>query len=288
MPELPEVESVCRGLDRILRPGTRVDCIELRCGNFRVPVQSKDLKGIVGQKFVAIRRRAKYLIFEFQNSLLLNHLGMTGSWRSTQSMDETIEKTTQERIQKPTEIRKHDHLLIHFSDETKIIYNDPRRFGLILPLSREEEMTHPRLKILGPEPLSAEFSGDFIFQKTRSCKAPIKAWVMNQNHVVGVGNIYACEALFHARVRPQKQAGKITRKEADLLAKAIRSVLTSAIEKGGTTFRDFRQADGGYGSYQNGLMVYNQKRKACRICHELIQHQVLAGRSTYWCGKCQK
>ncbi len=275
---------MCRGLDQILRPGMRVERIELRCGDLREPVQSKDLQSLEGQKFVAIRRRAKYLVFEFQNSLLLNHLGMTGSWRSHQSFDQE----TPEPNQKLLVTRKHDHLLIHFSNKMKIIYNDPRRFGLILPISKEEEMTHPRMKILGPEPLSAEFSGEFIFQETRASKASIKAWLMNQNHVVGVGNIYACESLFQARVRPQKQAGKITRKESDLLARVIRSVLTSAIEKGGTTFRDFRQADGGYGTYQNGLLVYNQKGKECRICHELIQHQVLAGRSTYWCKKCQR
>ncbi|MBN8538613.1 MAG: DNA-formamidopyrimidine glycosylase [Deltaproteobacteria bacterium] len=200
MPELPEVESVCRGLNQILRPGVRVERFELRCGSFREPIQSKDLKHIEGQKLVATRRRAKYLVFEFQNSLLLSHLGMTGSWRGGQLAEPAKSGSNQNR----EKTQKHDHLLIHFSDDIKLIYNDPRRFGLILPISKAEELVHPRLKELGPEPLSSEFSGDLIFQKTRSSSVAIKTWLMNQNNVVGIGNIYACEALFHAHLRPQR------------------------------------------------------------------------------------
>lgn len=272
MPELPEVETVARGLSQILSPSCKVVAVELRCGDLRTKVTQEHFSSLMGDKLVRIHRRAKYLLFEFRDHVLINHLGMTGSWREWTA----------------AESRKHDHCVLKFSSGESIVFNDPRRFGVLILVKRGEELEHPTLRALGPEPLTSDFSGESVFARTRKRSASIKAWIMDQRNVVGVGNIYACEALFRAKVRPARRAEKVTLPEANAIVKAIKTVLTAAIEKGGTTFRDFKQAGDTPGHYQDRLLVYDRKGESCRKCKEPIRTQVLAGRSTFWCPSCQR
>lgn len=269
MPELPEVETVCRGLDALLPTPCRVTAVDLQCGDLRQKVTAAELQSLEGEELVRIYRRAKYLLFEFRDHVLINHLGMTGSWR----------------LGDPE--RKHDHCWIRFAAGQRLVFNDPRRFGLLVVVKRGQELAHPMLRALGPEPLSEMFSSDYIFKSTRGRATSIKAWLMDQRRVVGVGNIYACEALFRAHIRPLRRAGTLKQTEAKALAKAVKAVLKVAIAKGGTTFRDFRQAGDRPGDFQDRLLVYDRRAQACRRCRTPIRHQVLVGRSTYWCPKCQ-
>lgn len=272
MPELPEVETVRRGLNEILPPKSRLTDVQVRCGDLRKRVDEEKMKSLKGQPLLGIRRRAKYLLFDFPDQVLINHLGMTGSWRRLRPGDDW----------------KHDHCLLKFANGTDVVFNDPRRFGVLEVVKRGTEFDHPSLRSLGPEPLSGEFSAEYVFASTRKRKTTIKSWLMDQRRVVGVGNIYACEALFRAGVRPQRAAGRLTRQESAALVKAVKAVLNAAIRKGGTTFRDFKQAGGGEGAYYAKLAVYDRKGKPCRECRTPIQQTVIAGRSTYWCKKCQK
>jgi formamidopyrimidine-DNA glycosylase len=271
MPELPEVETVRQGLARVLSEPCKVTKIDLRCGDLRTQACAEDLHRLEGEDFVGIKRRAKYLLFEFRDHVLINHLGMTGSWREFRVGEE----------------RKHDHFLMSFSGGRQLVFNDPRRFGQLKVVARGEEMSQPCLKLLGPEPLEPDFNAEYLFKETRGRKAAIKVWLMDQRRVVGVGNIYACEALFRAGVRPGRPAGRISKAEAAAIVKGVRLVLSEAIRKGGTTFRDFAHLDG-EGGFQNRLRVYDRKAEPCRKCGSPIAHKVIGGRSTYWCRRCQR
>ncbi len=273
MPELPEVETVKRGLEIILSHDQLIARVEVIRTDLRDKVSPKNLKSLEGQRICGVRRRAKYLLIETEQNLFVSHLGMTGSWRVAPSGDD----------------RKHDHIYLHLNDGQRLAFNDPRRFGMAEVIPRGSEEKYKRFMNLGPEPLAqADFSPEWVFAQTRGREACIKIWLMDQKNVVGVGNIYASEALFRAGVRPTRLAGKLKRLEAERLVPVIRQVLERAIEKGGSTIRDFRQAGGSEGYFQNEFMVYDRAGEPCRTCGTLIRQKVLGGRSSYWCPSCQR
>lgn len=271
MPELPEVENVKLSLVGLGSIGQTFSSVEFLRPTLRTRLNPAINKKLVGQSVVDIRRRAKFLLIETEDYILLNHLGMTGSWRSGSVRD-----------------RKHDHVILHFSSGFGLIYNDPRRFGLLELLAKKDLAKNKWLKNLGIEPLEEEFNGDFLFHSTRKRKAPLKAFIMDQRRVVGVGNIYASEALFAAGVRPLRPAGKLTRQESVKLVDSVRSILSRAIEAGGSTISDYRNSHGDEGEYQSNFLVYDRSSEPCLKCGTAIRSRVIAGRNTFWCPKCQR
>ena len=273
MPELPEVETVRQGLEKILFKGACIKRVQLLRGDLRRRVQPSQLQVLEGQTITGLRRRAKYLLFDTQDYVLINHLGMTGSWR-------VAAKGTEQ---------KHDHFYLWLNNGLRLAFNDPRRFGLLQVTKQGEEMQDLSLSSLGPEPLDAKmFNADWIMSRTRKRQTPLKVWLMDQKNVVGVGNIYASEALFMAGLRPERKAARITKLESQQLVRSVREVLRAAIKQGGSTIKDFRQAEGLSGYFQNQLKVYGRKAEPCRQCQSPIRSKNLGGRSTYWCSSCQK
>lgn len=272
MPELPEVETVRGGLEKIL-VGSVIAKVELRRKDLRVPIPKSLPRCLQGQKICAIRRRAKYLMIETPEWTLLNHLGMTGSWRVAQKQDE----------------QKHDHFYLYLRDGRRLAFHDPRRFGLIELFPTGADSKSNWLAHLGPEPLHRqEFTPEYLWQKTRGRKVAIKNLIMDQKVVVGVGNIYASEALFRVGVRPSRPAARLTRKEVERLVVAIGEILEEAIVAGGTTIRDYRQASGGSGEFQQKLWVYDRARQPCLRCKTQVRVSTIGGRSSFWCSQCQK
>ncbi|MBN8541278.1 MAG: bifunctional DNA-formamidopyrimidine glycosylase/DNA-(apurinic or apyrimidinic site) lyase [Deltaproteobacteria bacterium] len=274
MPELPEVESVRTQLSKKITPRLKVREVLFFRKDLRFPISVK-VKSTMNSRerlgpLLGIERRAKYLLFKFQSGYFLSHLGMTGSWREVA----------------PDEPRGlHDHILIHFENETAWMYNDPRRFGYV---DWVEDLTeHPLLKHLAPEPLNPEFSKSYLVDTCRRKKVSIKSLIMDQRRVVGVGNIYASEALFRAGIRPTRMAGRIRPNELERLVQSIKQVLSEAIEHGGSTVKDFKGADGYAGRFQSRLFVYDRAGGNCRKCESKIVSKQLGGRSTYWCPVCQ-
>lgn len=273
MPELPEVETVRSGLEEILRKKPVIEQVKLQRGDIRFPIPKDLPKRLEGQPITGVRRRAKYLLFDTPKVSLLSHLGMTGSWRVAPPGDED----------------RHDHCYIQLSNGKRLAFRDPRRFGLLDLVEPGQEKTHPRLKGLGPEPLNeAEFNADYLYRMSRKRRVPIKVFIMDQRIVVGVGNIYASEALFRAGLRPQKLAGRVSREQVEKLVESIRSVLREAIQAGGSSIRDYRQAGGEEGSFQDAHQVYERGGEPCVVCGTPIRSKVIGGRSTYWCPICQK
>lgn len=273
MPELPEVENVKRSLEQVGVVGRRFVGVELHAKTLRTPLKKKMNQDLKGQQIVGLKRRAKFIIFETDDFILLNHLGMTGSWR--------VRDSEQPKL-------KHDHVILNFDAGFELVYNDPRRFGLLELMPKAKMPTHPWLKSLGLEPFDDNFTGEFLFQISRGIKAPIKNFIMDQRRLVGVGNIYASEALFRSQIRPSRAAGKVKKEEAHRLADSIRRILQQAIDSGGSTIRDYRNTHGETGGFQNLFQVYDRKDKPCFVCHDSIRAKFLAGRNTYWCHKCQR
>lgn len=273
MPELPEVENVKLSLQSQGSVGQRFVKVELLRKNLRTPLRAELTRKLPGQTVLAISRRAKFLLFETENYILLNHLGMTGSWRIVDGEVTPL---------------KHDHVILHFESGLKFIYNDPRRFGVLELLTKENVLSNRWLKNLGVEPLSDQFTHEHLFTGTRKRKAPIKGYLMDQKNVVGVGNIYASEALFMARVSPTRAAGRLRKIEAEKLVACIREVLIAAIAAGGSTISDYKNSKGESGSFQARFSVYDRKAAPCVVCAEPIRSRVIAGRNTFWCRKCQR
>lgn len=269
MPELPEVETVKEGLNRFLDSRPALTEIDFYRKDLRTPLPVRKRRSVYGQKVISLKRRAKYILIELESHYLLSHLGMTGSWRQGQPID-----------------NNHDHLRLKFSDGTSLVYRDPRRFGIFDIISKTQLSTDKRLQSLGPEPF--EFTGSELFKISRGRKTSIKSLVMDQRVVVGVGNIYACEALFMAGVSPGKAAGRLTQRHCVALVEEIKKVLSSAIRQGGTTISDYIQAEGDLGYFQNVLKVYGRSGQACTKCKKSIKVKPISGRSTYWCPICQK
>jgi formamidopyrimidine-DNA glycosylase len=274
MPELPEVETVRRGLEKMLKDEPTIEHVELTRGDIRFPIPKNFASKLEGAKITGVRRRAKYLLIDTTKVTLLSHLGMTGSWRLEK--DETPHD-------------KHDHCFIDLSDRRTMVFRDPRRFGVLDLVKPGEESKHKLLKALGPEPFDEEnFNAEKLFKRSRRRKIAVKVFIMDQKTVVGVGNIYASEALFRAGIKPQKQAGKLTKKEAEDLVRAIREVLNEAITAGGSSIRDYKNAGGESGAFQDAHQVYERGGEACRTCGTPIRTKVMGGRSTYWCPSCQR
>jgi formamidopyrimidine-DNA glycosylase len=271
MPELPVVETTRRGVEPYVC-GVRVSALRVHEPRLRWPIAGDLPSRVDGRRIVAVRRRAKYLLFQLDSgdSLLL-HLGMSGSLRV---------------LPADTPRLKHDHVDVLLESGKVLRFNDPRRFGSLHCISGDEAL-HPLLRHLGPEPLEATFDAAHLWQATRGRRVAIKVLIMNAAIVVGVGNIYASEALFHAGIRPGRQAKGLSRDEVQKLVTAIKEVLTMAVRVGGTTLRDYVGADGKPGYFRQKLFVYERAGEACRHCEEPIRHRVLGQRSTYWCHRCQ-
>jgi formamidopyrimidine-DNA glycosylase len=273
MPELPEVETVRKGLADILRDQPVIRHVQLNRPDIRFAIPKDLPQKLVGEVVTGVRRRAKYLMIDTKNYILLSHLGMTGSWR----------------LLVPGEEDRHDHCYIDFEDGRRLAFRDPRRFGLIDLLTPAEEAGHVRMRGLGPEPLdAAAFSPDYLFRASRQRKTALKVFIMDQRVVVGVGNIYASEALFRAKIRPQRLAGRITLAEATRLTSCIQLLLGEAIAAGGSSIRDYQSATGESGAFQDAHQVYGRQGQPCYLCHTPIRAQVLGGRSTFWCPRCQR
>ncbi|MFC5049588.1 bifunctional DNA-formamidopyrimidine glycosylase/DNA-(apurinic or apyrimidinic site) lyase [Rubritalea spongiae] len=270
MPELPEVETTCRGI----RPhidGQTIKRIDVRNGQLRWPV-SDEIYALRDTEVVSIKRRAKYILIELAsgNHLLL-HLGMSGSLRISDPAEE---------------LRKHDHLIFHLSNGLEMRLHDPRRFGCALWVENAVD-DHPLFSKLGPEPLSDAFTLPHFIQTCAKRDRAIKLHIMDNAIVVGVGNIYACESLFIAGTHPKRSANKISKARLTKLYDAIRFVLARSIEQGGTTLKDFLHSDGQPGYFKQQLEVYDREGQNCRKCDTSIKRIVLGQRSTFYCPKCQ-
>ncbi len=293
MPELPEVETVRRGLAPYLE-GARIDRVTLNRKDLRFPFPRGFAAALEGQIITSVGRRAKYLLFRLSSGRTwLSHLGMTGAYRFAEGRFKEPS-----RYYEPGEDVKHDHVVIHLTHPSRgrltLIYADARRFGFMDLF--EHEADSPHLRDLGPEPLGNEFNAEEMARRFRGKAAPIKAALLDQRVVAGIGNIYASEALYRAHIRPTAAAGKLVLKSGkpsarlDLLAGGVRSVLTEAIEAGGSTLRDFRAADGGSGYFQHRFAVYDREGEPCPTpgCTGTIERIVQSGRSTFFCPVCQK
>jgi formamidopyrimidine-DNA glycosylase len=276
MPELPEVETVRRGLEPAIT-GQRLSAVEFRRGDLRWPIPTAAIEALVGRRCLGVARRSKYLLLTFDSTprrVLLVHLGMSG-------------RLFLDPARPMPEWRKHEHWRMRFGS-TLLRYVDPRRFGALDLIAEADLARHPLLANLGPEPLSADFHGAYLFERTRARKAAIKVLLMDASVVVGVGNIYASESCFRARVRPSRAAGRLTRAQCDRLVDAIQTTLRAAIDAGGTTLRDYVGVDEGSGWFQLELFVYGRDGEPCRVCGTPIQRRVLGQRATYHCPKCQR
>ena len=275
MPELPEVETTLRGIAPHIQ-GKKVADVVLRQTRLRWQVNPNLAEILKEQEVLSCRRRAKYLIIGFSTGSLLIHLGMSGSLR--------IFTCNDARIEHPD---KHDHVDMVFADGTVLRYHDPRRFGAISWHEGAAEH-HPLLEKLGPEPLSDDFSADYLYQKFQTQKRAVKLALMDNAVVVGVGNIYANESLFRSGILPHRPANKVKKKECAVLVETIKAVLQRAIETGGSTLRDFVNSDGKSGYFQQEYTVYGRHNEPCIRCGGLVQKEVLGQRGTFYCPNCQK
>lgn len=271
MPELPEVETTRRGITPHIQ-GKKFQQVVVRQRQLRWPVPDNLASTLIDLRLRDVGRRGKYLLLVTDNGTLLIHLGMSGNLRIT----------TSEQA-----LRKHDHIDFIFDDATVLRFNDQRRFGAVLWTSEPIE-NHPLLASLGPEPLSDGFDGQHLFNKSRKRVIPVKNLIMDSHIVVGVGNIYANEALFLARLHPKRPAGEIELSDYQRLVEAIKTVLKQAIEQGGTTLRDFINAQGKPGYFQQSLSVYGREGQACLHCAEPIKQLKIGQRASYFCASCQR
>lgn len=270
MPELPEVETTRRGLAPHLE-GRRITTVTLRRPDLRWPIPADVAERLPGQRIEAVERRAKYLLTHTAAGSALWHLGMSGVMRV---------------LPAATPLGAHDHVDVGLDDGRVLRFTDPRRFGSLLWQGIGQ--THPLLAGLGPEPLSEAFTGDTLFAASRGKKAAVKVFLMDQAVVVGVGNIYAAEALFEAGIRPTTPAGRVTAERYDKLAAAVKRILGYAIERGGTTLRDFLNPDGLPGYFEQELCVYGREGEACKLCGTALKALRLGQRATVWCPRCQR
>jgi formamidopyrimidine-DNA glycosylase len=275
MPELPEVETTRRGLEPHV-VGQQIERVVLRRPDLRWPIPPEVAAQLPGQRVRAIRRRAKYLLLDTAAGSALLHLGMSGSLR-------VLPATTAPGV--------HDHVDLLLSpgrgEPSRVLrFNDPRRFGCLL--WQPPGQIHELLRDLGPEPLSDDFDGDHLFQRSRGRSAPVKTFLMDQRVVVGVGNIYAAEALFAAGISPLRAAGRVSRGRYAGLAAEVRRILAHAIARGGTTLRDFIAPDGAPGYFEQELAAYGREGQPCKRCGRPLKHASIGQRATVWCGHCQR
>ncbi|WP_447729164.1 bifunctional DNA-formamidopyrimidine glycosylase/DNA-(apurinic or apyrimidinic site) lyase [Pseudoxanthomonas suwonensis] len=271
MPELPEVETTRRGLAPHVE-GRRVTAVTLRRPDLRWPIPPEVPRELPGRRIAAVRRRAKYLLLDTEagDSALL-HLGMSGMLRV---------------LPPQTPVNAHDHVDIALDSGRVLRFTDPRRFGCLL--WQPAGTIHELLQDLGPEPLSDDFDGDWLFARSRGRSAPVKAFLMDQRIVVGVGNIYAAESLFRAGISPLRAAGKVSRARYIALAEAVKEILGYAITRGGTTLRDFLNPDGAPGYFEQELAVYGRGGLPCPACGTPLREASIGQRTSTWCPRCQR
>src|SRR6056297_2477033 len=271
MPELPEVETTRRGLAPLVEQ-CWIERVQIRQRQLRWPVAG-EFEQLPGRKLLSLQRRAKWLIWRFEHGSLLWHLGMSGSFRGWKQ---------------PPSPTRHDHIDVMISAGRTIRYTDPRRFGAVLWQPGPDPMIHPRLAGLGPEPLGQDFDGERLWRVSRGRRGSVKQFIMDAAVVVGVGNIYAAEALFAAGIHPRRAAGRVSRVRYAVLADAIRETLGRAIEVGGTSLRDFTVGDGTPGYFGQELKVYGKARQPCPECGRPLKGAVIGQRATVWCPDCQR
>jgi formamidopyrimidine-DNA glycosylase len=292
MPELPEVETVRRGLAPAME-GARVDKVEVRHRGLRWPIAKDFEKRIEGKTVDGLGRRAKYLTADLSSGdVLVMHLGMSGSFRIGKDAKETKPGVYYHEKSKST---AHDHVVFHMSNGKTITFNDPRRFGSMKLVARAKIDQEPLLRALGPEPLGNEFDAAMLAKACAGKKTSLKAALLDQRVVAGLGNIYVCEALFRARLSPKRRASTIAdrngkpNERAEALVPAIKAVLNAAIKAGGSSLRDHRRTDGSLGDFQHTFLVYDREGKPCpNGCKGTVKRIVQAGRSTFYCPSCQK
>lgn len=298
MPELPEVETVRRGLQPAME-GARITRLELRRGDLRFPFQSDFAARLQGRLITSLGRRAKYLLADLDSGdVLLMHLGMSGSFRvvSDAGASDVPEGMPGAFHHPRGDARAHDHVVFHMSGGPSVIYNDPRRFGFMRIFARSEIESEPSLKDIGPEPLGNAFDAGLLAAAVAGKTTSLKAALLDQRVVAGLGNIYVCEALFRSQLSPRRLAATLATKKAaptertERLVGAIRDVLNLAIQAGGSSLRDHRQTSGELGYFQHSFQVYDREGEPCRTdgCSGTVKRFVQNGRSTFWCPKCQK
>ncbi len=297
MPELPEVETVRRGLQPVME-GARIERVELRRGDLRFAFPSLFAERLAGKAIAGLGRRAKYLLVDVVDApMVICHLGMSGSFRiDAGNSDGVIPGNFHHERSK---LAAHDHVVFHLvtrdGKRVRVIFNDPRRFGFMLFAENGIE-NHPMLAGLGPEPTGNALDGAMLRDLLRGRIAPLKAALLDQKTIAGLGNIYVCEALWRAALSPFRAAGTIARRSklatarSDALSQAIRSVISEAIEAGGSSLRDHIQTDGSLGYFQHSFSVYDREGEPCpRLgCGGHIERRVQSGRSTFYCRSCQK
>jgi formamidopyrimidine-DNA glycosylase len=270
VPELPEVETTRRGIEPHV-VGRRIQRLLVHDRRLRWPVDLALITAVTGSAIRRAGRRAKYLLLETDAGTLILHLGMSGSLRVLPAITPRI---------------AHDHVDIELDSGQTLRFNDPRRFGSLM-FTTGDPATHPLLRSLAPEPLEDDFNAEYLWKITRRRAVAIKQLIMNARLVVGVGNIYASEALFRARIRPRRQARSLTRAECAKLVRAIKATLAMAVKVGGTTLRDYVGADGNPGYFRQKLYVYERAGSPCRVCGNPVKQFTQGARSTYWCPTCQ-
>ena len=293
MPELPEVETVRRGLQPVME-GSKIVKAEARRKDLRFPFQKDFVARLEGQTVTGLGRRAKYLMADLESGdVLLMHLGMSGSFRVIKDQD----NETPGQFHHPRgEDRAHDHVVFHMSSGAAVVFNDPRRFGYMKIIARKALDDEPLLKGLGPEPLGNEFDATMLAQSCANKKTSLKAALLDQRVVAGLGNIYVCEALFRSHLSPRRLAATLADKKgqptdhAKRLVDAIHAVLNQAIKAGGSSLRDHRQTSGELGYFQHSFQVYDREGEKCQTagCGGIVRRFTQNGRSTFWCPKCQK
>ncbi|MEO0679653.1 MAG: bifunctional DNA-formamidopyrimidine glycosylase/DNA-(apurinic or apyrimidinic site) lyase [Pseudomonadota bacterium] len=283
MPELPEVETVRRGLAPVME-GRRLLAVEQRRPDLRWPFPPRFEERLAGTRIERLRRRSKYLLGDLgSGETLLIHLGMTGRM--------LIQGETQGSFVHPVpNLAQHDHVIFDLEGGARVTFNDVRRFGAMDLIEAGGEDGHWLLRTLGPEPLSNGFSAAHLAERFAGRISPIKAMLLDQRIVAGLGNIYVCEALFRAGISPRRKAGNIGAVKLERLAQAIREVIAEAIEAGGSSLRDYRQATGELGYFQHAFAVYGREGEVCRTpgCGTEIKRVVQSGRSSFFCGACQR
>jgi formamidopyrimidine-DNA glycosylase len=297
MPELPEVETVRRGLQPVME-GSKIVTAEVRRKDLRFAFQKDFVARLTGQTVTGLGRRAKYLLADLASGdVLLMHLGMSGSFRVIKD----DERNAPGQFHHPrNEDRAHDHVVFHLSSGAAVVFNDPRRFGYMKIIARGAIDDEPLLKGLGPEPLGNEFDAKMLARSCANRKTSLKAALLDQRVVAGLGNIYVCEALYRSQLSPRRLAATLATKagprkgeptdHAKRLVTAIHAVLNQAIKAGGSSLRDHRQTDGELGYFQHSFQVYDREGEKCQTagCDGIVRRFTQNGRSTFWCPKCQK
>lgn len=287
MPELPEVETVCRGLAPAME-NTRIAHAEIRRAGLRWPFPPDLSARLTGAMVLRLRRRSKYILADLDtDETLLLHLGMSG--RMTVSGLAAAHVPGRFHHEHPAN-EKHDHVILHMTSGARIAFNDARRFGALDLRASATIETHPLLAALGPEPLGNAFDAAYLAARFKGRRSPIKAVLLDQRIIAGLGNIYVCEALFRAGIHPARAAGRIGAARLETLAQIIRIVLTEAIDAGGSSLRDYRQADGNLGYFQHSFRVYDRAGQPCTApeCSATVRRIVQSGRSSYYCPVCQR